>query len=586
MLRRALPVATLLVALATAMLPLVPPAPGVGMGGHSSLIELVRVQAIHLAVTGGDLVPRWLPDLYARHGSPLPIFYAPLAYVPVELLRAVGLGATAAIQATFALLWALAAAGAGWAARRWFGSGAGVAAAAACALSPWFAADVYVRSGLAEVAGFALLPWLLGAVVRPGRWALLGGALAMAALVVAHNITALFAAAAVTAVALAGPRLGAGVRRHAAVAAGLGILIAAAFWLPAVTRTGEVQARESLTGGHFDFRGHFIAPLDLLPGRTAVVLPAAVGDHFAVRFGELLWLALLLAPVAARSLRRADPERARRIVMLGLLAVAALAMTTQLTRVLWEYLPGLAYVQFPFRWLLPATVGAALLVGASVAALPSRWRPHASAVAVAISLLLIRPLLESRFALMDSASGVPVWVERDQLTGALADPRLVGPEDYFDAPTVRRLPISGTSSNDYLPRTVAELDGVPTAAAATFASPRLDNGDGDGTTMLDSGWGYPTVFAEVRVERPMALVLHQFDFPGWQVEVDGAPRPHRTEPVHGRIVVDLVPGDRRVVARFGPTTMDRVGRLISLLGIGLLAVAVGRRSTDRPPARC
>jgi len=580
MLRRALPVATLLMAMATAMLPLVTPAPGIGMGGHSSLIELVRVQAIHLAVAGGDLVPRWLPDFYARHGSPLPIFYAPLAYLPVELMRGAGLGATAAIQATFALLWVLAAAGSAWAARRWFGAGAGIAAAAACCLSPWFAADVYVRSGLAEVAGFALLPWLLGAVVRPGRWALVGGALAMAALVLAHNITALFAAGAVALVALAGPRA---VRRHAAVAASLGILLSAPFWLSALARTGDVQARESLTGGDRDFRGHFIAPSALLPGRTAVVLPSAVGPDRPVRFGEVLWIALLAAPLAARRARAAEPERAGRVALLGVMTLAAMTMATPITRPLWEHLPGLAWVQFPFRWLLPATVGAALLAGAAVTALPLRWRPHASALAVAVALLLVRPLLEPRAVLIDRSSGAPVWVERGRVGATATDPRLVAPEFYFDAETIRRLPISGTSSDDFLPKAVSGDVPAPGPAAEPAGAAEPDRG---GVEVVDSGWGYPSVFAEVRVERPAALALHQFDFPGWRVEVDGVQRSHRTEPVHGRIVVDLEPGDRRVVARFGATRIDYVGRAMALLGLGLLGFVVRWCGPERPAGRC
>jgi hypothetical protein len=572
MTRRFLPVAALLVVLATAMLPLASPA---SLGGHSSLIELVRVQAIHFAVAGGDLVPRWLPDLYGRHGSPLPIYYAPLAYVPVELLRACGLAASTAIQATFALFWLFAAAGAAWAARRWFGSGAGVAAAAACALSPWFAADVYVRSGLAEVAGFALLPWVVGAAARPGARTLAGGAIATAALVLAHNIVALFGAAALAVLCLAGPRCA---RRHVAAMAALGLMLSAAFWLPALAGTGLVRAEESLTQGHFDFHRHFLAPGGLLPGRTAVVLPSAVGPDRPVRFGELLWVGLLAAPWVARRAGSADPQRRRRVLILALLTTAALAMTTPLARPLWEVVPGLRYVQFPFRWLLPATVGAALLAGAAVTALPGRWRPYASALAAAVALWLVEPLLEPRHVFIDRESGAPVWVQRADLSLAGEDPGLVSPDAWFDAETMRRRMVTGTSSDDYLPRSVTIR--VPPAGAA--AEPLAA-----GIEVRRAAWGYPEVSAEVAVTAAAPLALHQFDFPGWRVEVDGRARAHRTEPGRGRIVVDLVPGDRRVVARFGPTPVGFAAAGISLLGAILLAVAVRRSAPpEGAPTGC
>ncbi|MBZ0100806.1 MAG: hypothetical protein K8I65_01430 [Thermoanaerobaculia bacterium] len=532
MLRRVLPAATLLVALATALLPLASPA---SMGGHSSLIELVRVEAIHLAVAAGDLLPRWLPDLYGRHGSPLPIYYAPLAYVPVELLRACGFAASAAIQATFALFWLLAAAGAAWAARSWFGRGAR----------------------------------------GPGPRTLAGGALATAALVLAHNITALFGAAALATLAIAGPRPA---RRHVATLAALGLLLSAAFWLPALAGTGDVRAEESLTTGHFDFHRHFLALADLLPGRAAVVLPSAAGAERPVRFGELLWLALLSAPWVARRAGATAPERRRRVWLLAALTVAALAMTTPLSRPLWEVVPGLRYVQFPFRWLLPATVGAALLAGAAVTALPLRWRPHASALAAATALWLVGPLLEPRYVFFDRERAAPVWVERAQLEQAREDPRLVSPDAWFDAATLHRRMVTGTSSDDYLPRSVTAR--VPPAGPA--AEPLAA-----GIEVVTAGWGYPEVRAEVAVTAAAPLALHQFDFPGWRVEVDGTPRAHRTEAGRGRIVVDLAPGDRRVVARFGPTPLGRFAAGLSLVAAVLLAVAVRRAARrERPPAGC
>jgi hypothetical protein len=356
------------------------------------------------------------------------------------------------------------------------------------------------------------------------------------------------------------------------------VLLSAAFWLPAVAGTGHVRAEESLTQGHFDFHRHFLSPAGLLPGRTAVILPSAVGAARPVRFGELLWLALVAAPWAAGRAEAANAVRRRRVLLLALLTLAALAMTTPLARPLWEVLPGLRYVQFPFRWLLPATVGAALLAGAAVTALPGRWRPYASASAAAIALLLVKPLLEPSHVFFDRGTAAPVWVEHARLEHAREDPRLVSPDAWFDAETLRRQMVTGTSSDDYLPRSVTGR--VPPAGAP--AEPL-----GTGIAVVRAAWGYPEVRAEVVVAAAAPLALHQFDFPGWKVEVDGAPRSHRTEPGRGRIVVDLVPGDRRVVARFGPTPLGRVATGLSIVGAALLAVAVRRAARrERAPTGC
>jgi hypothetical protein len=559
-----IPVAALIGALAAAALPLASPWT---IAGQSSLIELVRVQAFHAAVSAGDLWPVWLPDLYARHGSPLPLFYAPLAYLPVELARAAGLGATAAIHLAFVLLWGAAAAGAAWAARVWFGPGAGAAAGIVYALSPYFVADVYVRSGLAEVAALAVLPWALGALIRPGRRAFVAGALAVAALVLSHNISALVGVPVLVAAALlAGGEL----RRRGVLMIALGVALSAFFWWPALREKEQIQAEESLTAGHFDYRRHFLRPERLLPGRTAVSLASAVGPRRPVRVGELLWLGLLAAPLAARG---ADRPPRRRAGFLAAGTIFALAMTTSISAPLWAALPLLRFVQFPFRWLLFVTLFGALLAGFVARRLPSRRRPLVVAATAALALVLARPLLEPRYAFVERATLAPVFTDRGGLDRAVDDARLVAPEAAFAIEALRSRPVTGTSAHDFLPRGVERPPLVGTGAAEPLAA---------GLEVLEAAWGYPEVRATVRATARAPLALHQFDFPGWRVEVDGVRRPHRTEPVRGRIVVDLAPGDREVVARFG-WTPERAGAAAAsaatALGLALWLALGLRRST-------
>jgi hypothetical protein len=546
----------LVAALATAMAPL---ATSWTIAGHSALIELVRAQAIHLAVEGGDLWPTWLPDLYGRHGSPLPLFYAPLSYVPVELARAAGASATGAIHLGFALGWLAGAAGAGWSARSWFGSGAGLAAAAAYGLAPYLVADVYARAGLAEVAALAIAPWALGAIGRTGFGAVAGGALAVGALVVAHNIAALLI---VPLLVLAAATTPAPLRRRALAALGLGLLLSAWFWLPALASRDEVFAEESLTSGHFDFRGHFLPVAGLLPFGEAVSFSRPAGPRLVVGVGEVLWLGLLGSVALLRGSGR--PERSR-LLLLSASAFAALAMTTGWSRPLWELLPLVRFVQFPFRWLMVATLCSALLVGALVARLPVRWRAFAAAAVAALSLLVAKPLFSSPiYAQFERDSFRLVFATRPGLP-ALADPeRFVHPEAKLDRDGLIAIQATGTSSDDFLPRHVTAK--VPPVSRA--AEPL-----GPGLEVTGADWGYPEVRASVRVFEPAALALHQFDFPGWRVEVDGQRRAHRTEPGRGRIVVDLAPGDREVVARFGWTPLRAWASALS--AATALALAAG-----------
>jgi len=564
-----IPVAALAGALAAAALPLATPRT---IAGQSSLIELVRIQAFHAAVSAGDLWPVWLPDLYVRHGSPLPLFYAPLAYLPVELARAAGLGATAAIHLAFVLLWGGATAGAAWAARAWFGPGAGAAAGIAYALSPYFVADVYVRGGLAEVAALAVLPWAFGALLRPGKRAFVTGALAVAALVLSHNISALVGVPLLGATALA---VGGELRRRGVLMVALGVALSAFFWWPALRGKDLVQAEESLTAGHFDYRRHFLRPERLLPGRTAATLLSPVGPRRPVRVGELVWLGLLAAPFAGRG---ASAALRRRAGFLAAAAVFALAMTTSISAPLWEALPLLRFVQFPFRWLLFVTLFASLLVGLVARRLPPGSRDLLVAAAAAVALLLVYPLLVPRYAFVDRSTLRPTYADASRLEQAAANEALAPPEEAFTIEALRARLVTGTSAHDFKPRGVD-----PRRLAATGAAEPL----APGLEVLEADWGYPVVRAKVRVDAPAPLALHQFDFPGWRVEVDGVRRPHRTEPDRGRIVVDLAPGDREVVARFG-WTPERAGAaaVSAATALGLVIwLALGLRRRPDEAAR-
>jgi len=558
--KRLFPLAALAAALAAAWLPLVPPH---AIAGHSALADLVRGEAFHAAVAGGDRWPAWLPDLYDRHGSPLPSFYAPLSYLVVEVLRWGTGDGVAALKLAVVLFWIAGAAGAGAAARAAFGAGAGIPAAAAFALAPYLLADVYVRAGVAELAALALAPWGLAALLSRSRRAAEAGALALAALVLAHNVTALLALPALALVALAG---GVPERRRALGVVAFALALSAFFWLPALAEKRFLWADESLTAGFFDYERHFVSPLDLLPFRTSLAFTVGPHERSPFRFGELLLAGVLAAPLLSR--RLAAPAR-RRALVLAAGAAVALVATTALAAPLWRALPLARFVQFPFRFFLLATVLAAPLVGLAVARAPERWRPWLAGAVAAAALLLARPALDVRYLFLARATALPVPVAAAGLERALSDPALAEPGELVTLERLRRAHWSATAGHEFLPRTVSELPAGPEAAAAEAR--------GAGVEVLASEWGYPEVRAEIRVSAPGELALGQFWFPGWRVEVDGRARAARAEPGRGRILVAVAPGDRRVVARFAATPLRRGAAAASIAVAALGALLASRR---------
>lgn len=547
------------------------------LSGHSAALDLQRQDAYHRAVLGGELFPRWLPDLYGGYGSPIFFFYAPLPYALTELFRWLGAGALWAPKLALVALWFAGAFGARSVGRRLFGAEAGWVAFGAWALSPYLLLDLYVRSAFGEIAGLALLPWAFAALLavdpeRPAVGVARAG-LAFALLVVAHNIVALLAAPALGLVALAA-RGRTRWLRLAALAGGLAL--SAWFWLPALVEKELVFAEESLTLGQFSIERNLLAPSALLPWRVQLEFPAHAGAAFDFRLGPLFWLGLVLSPWAARRLSGTSRTGA---VGAAVALVGLLVLCLGVSGPLWRALPLVRFVQFPFRLFGPASLAAVLLAAAAVAATAPRWRAVAAGLALLVAGLGARPLLDqARYGLVDTRTLETRVFRRQEIGPALAsDPDLVDPLDFVGVALDARIAYSGTSRDDYLPRTVGRKP-PPLPGTAAVIPPAPDAP----VEVVEASRRGTRLSADVRVSAPTTLLFHQFFYPGWRARVDGAVRAVRAEPLFGRIEVPLEPGDRKVEVTLGSTPTRRLGAGASLLAALLLvAAALYERARSR-----
>jgi hypothetical protein len=571
-LRRLLPWAALAGALLAAWLPLAVPEV---IAGHSSMSDRIRSEAIHAAVAGGDLLPAWLPDLYDRHGTPLPSFYSPLTYGVVELLRGLTRSPELAYKLAYLLFWIVGAAGAAQAARLRFGTGAGIPAAAAFALAPYTLVDAYVRCGIAEFGALALLPWALAALSSTGVAARIGTALVLAALALTHNISSLIAAPLLALLALLGPR---DARRRGLEGVALGLALSAFYWLPALAEKHWLGSESNLTKGFFDYQRHFIALFDLLPWRTSLHFTVGPSSSLPYRFGELLLFSTLAVLGHSIWRRQRASGALRPALLLATASLAALLLVSGLSEPVWRLLPLARFVQFPFRLFLFATVLAAPLVGWVVVQAPARWRPLCAALATALALLLGQPWIEARYFFIDRTTGMAVPVLAGELAQARRDPRFLEAASWVTLDRLRSEHWSSSPGEAFLPRTVTQLPSGPTGQVPVVAAEAL----GNGIRVLASGWGYPEVRAEIEVDEAGEVALHQFWFPGWRATADGAARPIRAELGRGRILVAVQPGDRTLRATFGPTPLRQASGAVSALTLlALLWLALAPRFSRR-----
>lgn len=552
--------------------------------GHSIDLDPFRQVAFDAALRAGDPLPRWTPYWYYGYGSPLFHFYAPLPYFVSELWLLAGASLARAFQLTLFSGWLASGLAMYLLARDAFSRPAATAAAVLYLFAPYHLVDMLVRHALGEHLAFAWIPlavWgVAGTVSRPGALRFAIGALAVAALPLTHNLTALIALPVVIAwsvLAWARTRNHAGLARAAAATA-LGLGLSAFFWLPALADLADVSARERLTGEFFRFSLHFVHPKQLFSPAWGFggSLAGVVDDGMSFQIGLLHWtLAGAAAAALAWRFRRAgglgrDPATWTALAALVVFGGAAL-MTTAISEPLWSATPWLALVQFPWRFLTLAAFGASLAAGFAIDALipPERgWaRPLAAAASVACALLAYGSYARPQFAVYDRGQDDYLHAPYAEARALLGDP--ARHRDVAERASLAALigtGQSGTSRHEYLPKAVTRLPMKPAdRRAEVVGGGRLEQAETIGPNHERF---------TVAMDAAGELRFHQFFFSGWRAAIDGKPAPLACERASGVILVPVPAGVHVVELEFGSTPLRQAAGATSALALLVLVIAL------------
>jgi len=576
-----------------ACLPLV--APGYFFNAHDGHHSVFFLVEFDRAIKDGVLWPVWGPDHAVGFGYPLWLIYAPLAYFVAEAFHLLGFGFTIAVKLAWLLFFGIGAVGMYRVARRWWGPSAALVAGLAYTYAPYHLVQIYVRAALAEFAALAWFPWVLLALLQlwespgPRRAAL--AALSFGLLLLTHTVSAL----------IFGPLLGGfllleialGWRRRkgkkqdgaagddvaenaevissptwpslawAAGALILGMSLAAIFLLPMLFERRYIVEAQWVDAS-YDYRSHFVYPSQFFsPDWGYGYSTPGPNDGMSFQIGLIIFIGAAVGGLAALQ-RRGDPIPHRaEALFLAAAGVLALFAMTPAAKPIWDALPLVGLVQFPWRLLAVVVVTLPLLVGAGVywleqwgsdgaSAMPG---PYVYVVALAVvlasypyarpELLPVRPEDESPLAVM---------------AFELKYPDMRGMTRWS-----QRLP-----ANEDSPLIAQYLAGAPLERAV------IAEGQG---AILEQQSAAASASAHVRADGSVRLRFYTYYFPGWRATVDGKPVEIAIEPPNGLINVSLPPGDHQVRLRFGSTPLRRASAAISILVLVTLVAlwVAGRR---------
>jgi hypothetical protein len=530
--------------------------------------HLFRLILLDHTLRIGDWWPRYSPELVYGYGYPLFNFYAPLTYYLGAALHALGLEYVSALHGVFALALILGAWGMWTLTEEWFGLSAGAVAAAAYVFAPYTLFNTFTRGTAPEALAVALLPWLWWSLHRalraPASGTLLRLAGLYAALLYTHNLTALLGTALLGGgllleTTLTRPHVSRVTHHFLLVATSLliGLALSAHFWLPAFLETNAVQVTQLTAPATLDFRNYFLS-LDQLFTLTFTFDPRLEPVSVPVAFG--LISALLAFAVVPLWPRLDSAARWRAGALLALLCLF-LVLTLPLSRPVWEAIGPLRLIQFPWRFLGPATVCAAWLAGATIHALNARYAHWG-----AIGLLAL--------------TAVP-W----SFVTHFAEPQLPPSPTMRDifAYEVESGGFGLTSTGEFLPNAVQQLPRAEAGWAAGATQVTIERLEVASlpqmVTVAESVSERLAARARFNATKSFSATFRWLYFPGWQAEVDGQPVSIEPSRPNGFITVPVPAGEHTVRVYFGVTLLRQLAASLSvagLIGLAMLLIITRR----------
>ena len=498
------------------------------VSGHDMEFHLASWMDVAQQWHQGVLYPRWTQGANYGFGEPRFIFYPPISW-----LAGAALGCVLPWRAVpGALIWLTLVLGglSMWRlARAALPENDAILAAVFFAVNPYTLMVVYFRSDYAELIAVALFPLLVLGVLRIAthdRKAIAGVAVVYAAIWLSNAPEAVLASysAALLLVVLAtlkkslAPVLAGGL----ALAAGMGL--AAYYILPAAYEQrwvdiGQVLAMELRPVENFLF--------------THAENPEFVWFNWRMSMIACLMLgATAIAGGFAARRRRITPE-----VWWTLAALTALifCLMSRFSLPVWDHLPKLRFVQFPWRWLGPLAVPCSMFLAMSFSGLRKKW-----------------------------LGWIGVWAMLAILLGVMISTAWW---DAQDVPDLKQAITSGKGYEGTDEYTALGGDRTDLPEGAPRASALNDDGDpmdaSDGVRLYVQGWDPEQKHIEVESRVPLRLAPKLEYFPAWHVDVDGHPATAVPAEDTAQLLVPLPPGTHRVDIRMAHTWDRTIGALIS-----------------------
>lgn len=533
--------------------------------------QIARLFDLDQALKAGHIPPRIAPNLGFGYGYPFFNFYPPFAYYVAEIFKAIGFSYIVSIKVMIGLGFILAAVFMYLLAKEFFGKIGGLVSSVAYTYTPYHAVDVYVRGALPEFWSFVFLPIIFWSYYKLAltsrlKFVLIAG-FSNGCLILTHNLIALMAVPFIL-VWLIFLYVTNNRQKKFLVNSILSILfsicITSYFWLPSIFEKQYTMV-DLLTKELANYNQHFVYIRQFWDspwGYGGSIY--GLHDGLSFQVGKINIIVSFLAFFASIYLLRKKRKISYLLLILFSLFIFSLFMASFHSKLIWDLIQPLWYVQFPWRFLLFSAFTSSLIIGV-------------------VGIIGIGRV--NRFFLSSLVIGLIIIVNKSYFKPSLYFLHATD-YDYTNQETIRW--DTSKQSWEYVPKGIkTKISDINTTlidiekkdiAKKSF---RVINGD---MVVLEKVNLPQKKRYLLLVKRSGLLMINTYSFPGWKVYLDEHEIEYTDNNKLKLISVGVPKGAHILEARFTDTIPRLIGNGISISSIIMFCIYgifVARKKYDK-----
>ena len=321
-------------------------------------MQVFRLHQMDKCFLDRQIPCRWIPDAGYQYGYPLYNFYTPFVYYLGEIFHLVGFGFIDSIKILFGLGFILAGISMYLLVKEFFGPLPAIVSSLLYTYAPYRAQEVYVRGSLSEFwicVFFPLVLWSIYKLIKSEKnkylfWL----SFSFGLLFLTHNLLSFVFLPIIIFWTVYWLVMENKLSFWKKLFPGflLGIGLSAFFLLPLIFERKFVHI-DTLTGGYFDYRQHFVSIKQLFFDNRWGYGSSVLGsiDDLSLSTGIIHWIVGLIAVLISFLNLKKNKKLSMLIILFGFISVFVLFLIHEKSSFIWSIVTPLRWMQFPWRFL-------------------------------------------------------------------------------------------------------------------------------------------------------------------------------------------------------------------------------------------